>query len=370
MFSPLAFPRGMLLYELTTTSPTHLQLSMAPFELFRQPLLVVGIGDASEFASEHHDLSEPREKDLFADFTSLESGTGFSEIITQLREQYSKALVHRLFVFNHLAEMTVQDTPKEVTFIPAAPNLKTTSIKTVMCDLTSVLLAEMTTLAKSFQALPTISSPGSVRTSATDENYNLYRGQRDLHEKDGLQNQQDLENTPQTVDISTHRMSMPTQLPSTASDFPHQSEPRPQTPQMETRPSPATNFDDMPGLAAMGNLPRSHSSASQIRNKPTTPNYSSQDKVSVYGFGSGSVSERVRNRGKSRVGIMVGVLYMCTGRWSDALKELSEQATNARNLSDHLWHGKALECILVCLLLMAWAGLDFQVCVLFINGTR
>ena len=52
---------------------------------------------------------------------------------------------------------------------------------------------------------------------------------------------------------------------------------------------------------------------------------------------------------------------MCAGQWHEALKELTEAATQARTFSDHLWHAKALENIMVCLLLFAWAGMDFQV---------
>jgi hypothetical protein len=52
---------------------------------------------------------------------------------------------------------------------------------------------------------------------------------------------------------------------------------------------------------------------------------------------------------------------MCAGQWHDAIRELTEGATRARAFSDHLWHGKALENIMICLLLYAWSGMDFQV---------
>jgi hypothetical protein len=54
-------------------------------------------------------------------------------------------------------------------------------------------------------------------------------------------------------------------------------------------------------------------------------------------------------------------LYMCAGHWHEALKELVDGATRARAYSDHLWQAKALENIMVCLVLFAWSGMDFQV---------
>ena len=38
-----------------------------------------------------------------------------------------------------------------------------------------------------------------------------------------------------------------------------------------------------------------------------------------------------------------------------------EGANVARNNNDHLWHGKALNGIGVCLVILAYLGVDFQV---------
>ena len=87
----------------------------------------------------------------------------------------------------------------------------------------------------------------------------------------------------------------------------------------------------------------------------------SADRVSIHGFGSGGVSERARNKGRGRVSIVIGTLYLCAGQWNEAMKELVDGGSRARAFSDHLWHAKALENIMVCLLLFAWSGMDFQV---------
>lgn len=46
-----------------------------------------------------------------------------------------------------------------------------------------------------------------------------------------------------------------------------------------------------------------------------------QQRISIQGFGSGTVTERARVKGKARVQIAIGELYLLTGRIPDALKE-------------------------------------------------
>jgi hypothetical protein len=74
-----------------------------------------------------------------------------------------------------------------------------------------------------------------------------------------------------------------------------------------------------------------------------------------------SATDRTKNRIKGRAGVVVGTLFLQAGRWPDALKELIEATNNARAGSDYVWHGKALESILLCLLMMGWAGMDFTI---------
>jgi hypothetical protein len=81
-----------------------------------------------------------------------------------------------------------------------------------------------------------------------------------------------------------------------------------------------------------------------------------------------SATDRTKNRVKGRAGVVVGSLFLLAGRWPDALKELVEAANNARASSDYVWHAKALETVLLTLLMFGWAGMDFQVrCLGFIT---
>jgi len=52
---------------------------------------------------------------------------------------------------------------------------------------------------------------------------------------------------------------------------------------------------------------------------------------------------------------------MLAGHWQTALNDLAEAAGQARSFSDHIWHAKALENMLTCLVLLAWAGVPFKI---------
>ena len=81
----------------------------------------------------------------------------------------------------------------------------------------------------------------------------------------------------------------------------------------------------------------------------------------MHGFGSGSFGERARNQAQSRIGIVTGSMYLLAGRWPDALRLLVDGATAAKASSDYAWYAKALDYLLVTLLMYAWAGINFEV---------
>ena len=87
----------------------------------------------------------------------------------------------------------------------------------------------------------------------------------------------------------------------------------------------------------------------------------SRDRVAISALGTGNTGQREKHKGKGRVRIVIGSMYLLAGRWVDAVRELVEGAIIARANADHIWHAKALDQVLVCLLMCAWAGMDFQV---------
>ena len=90
MFSPLAFPSGTLLYELSTSLPPASHLSLSPFEQFREPLLIIGIGDGKEYAW----LSETRDENdrpSFEDPKPSEDTADICGAVEDIREQFPRA---------------------------------------------------------------------------------------------------------------------------------------------------------------------------------------------------------------------------------------------------------------------------------------
>jgi hypothetical protein len=362
MFSPLAFPNGTLLYDFSTSLPPRSHLSLSPFEQFREPLLIIGIGDASEYPW----LNPSRASDesphvTSGDGQSLEDGVEeIQGALDDVREQFSRAYLHSLMMFDSEAHAPHPRLPPETIFVPPTSLLKTTTMKTIMCDLTAILLAEMTTLARSIQALPTVASPasqngaaGSTPSWANSDYPTTQSSRRNSQTPSASRPESPLSGAQR----DSHRMSMPV-LPSTSGAG---DDSRSASPGAQRAHTPPTTFDEISGVNAANALHQTNSNSS----KPSTAaKDAASDRVSIHGFGSGGVGERARNKGRGRISIVVGTLYMCAGQWNDAIKELTEGATRARAFSDHLWHAKALENIMVCMLLFAWSGMDFQVSIM------
>ena len=321
MFSPLAFPDGYVLYDFTTSMTSDAELSLAPFELFREPLVVLGIADGQETV------------------TSTEGLESISASLSQMDEQFPRMLIRKVLVFDSSTDTDVQ-LPKDTILVPPIEQMKSTTMRTVLCDVTSALLAEMTTLAASIKALPSIAPPltagaaAPINTSGTPivSRTNSQSGERST--SPGANHQ--------------HRMSMPV-LP-TNSDF-HGS--RPDTPNSGRNTPPARTFDELVGSGSPPN--------GSPKPTPSNSRDISRDRVSMSGFGPGSMDERKRNQGKCRVSIVIGSLYMLAGRWREALQDLAEAAAQARSFSDHIWHAKAQENMLTCLVLLAWASVPFKI---------
>ncbi|KAF1970206.1 Trs120-domain-containing protein [Bimuria novae-zelandiae CBS 107.79] len=361
MFSPLAFPNGTLLYDLSTSLPPPSNLSLSPFEQFREPLLIIGIADASEYPWLYQARAETDLDGVHAQKSEQNNDeTDISSSVQELREQYPKAYLHSLMIFDCAFEQRHSRLPPETLLVPPATQIKMTTMKTIMCDLTSTLLAEMTTLAKSIQVLPTVSSPASQTGTAdnvpswanADPSGSLFS-----HRNSQTPISSRPESPVSTAQKDLHRMSMPV-LPSSSGGSLVTDDPRASSPTAQGAHTPPTTFDEISGINAANTLYRTASNSSKPKSAGRDR---SADRVSIHGFGSGGAGERARNKGRGRIGVIIGTLYLCAGQWHEALKELTEAATQARTFSDHLWHAKALENTMVCLLLFAWSGMDFQI---------
>ncbi|KAA8563930.1 hypothetical protein EYC84_011936 [Monilinia fructicola] len=362
MFSPLAFPFGMIIYDLTTHYPPSTHLSLSPFELYREPLVIIGLADGAEL--EHISYKGTSRRSLNGSGVSLldQNVRDLYQDLEDLRDRYPKALVHQVLLFDHAHEKSATALPEGLVAVPSTADCGITTMKTVMCDISALLLAEMTTLARSLQGLSTIESPsqsgnrpfnggswgGSSPDGSSRRNSQFTVGHQDSRSS----------SPASAVDRANYRMSMPVLRSATSDSSTSSPLGRSGSPASNLRSETPPTFDKIIGESAYTpkTLPSRLGTPSSISKRD-----SSRDRVSIVGFGSGSTSERSRNKGKSRIGIVIGSMYMCAGRWSDALRELIDGATIAKANLDHLWHAKALDNILVSMLMLAWTGLDFQI---------
>ncbi|KAI0124323.1 TRAPP II complex [Xylariales sp. AK1849] len=363
MFSPLAFPDGAMFYDLITHVPPPSHLALSPFELYREPLAVIAIADGGEL--ENGTFSRRQSTNGHAPTITERNIRALCQELEELRDSYGKALTHQVLIFDYLppADHSVS-IPEGLKTIPPVEQSIRTTMKTIMCDMSSLLLAEMTTLAKSFEAMTVIDSPGhssrphlNGSSYTSDETNPVPRRNSQF----ALPTVTRSVSTSGAMDKSQARMSMPVPfkgLPfGSSSSTPIR---RPSTPVRSGMSNPPTTFDDITN----GGNSEYPSPEQKTTSRPGTSEgfrSSSQDKVAVQGFGPGGLNERWRNKGKGRVTILVGSLYLQAGRWSDALKELIDGATVAKSINDHLWHGKALELITICLYLLGWKGIEFKI---------
>lgn len=292
--------------------------------------MVIGVADATEYAAVSQ--SSVSENDHSAHVSRRKEE--LESVAEQFREQYPKILMSQLLVLDCAAEKEEDWIPEGAICIPPHHTSKSTTMKTVMCDVSAKLLSEMTTYARAVQALPSIQSPGSSARPTIDRQSSILSSS----------SRTESPGRPPPSDAASRDVT------------PSGADSRPSTPLSTTKSAPPTSFDDMASASGISNgLNRSTSRAGE--NGRTA----SRDRMSVQAFTSTSAAEKARNKGKARVGIVIGNLYMMAGRWSDAWRELNENTNKARVASDHLWYAKGLESLVTCMLLFVWAGFDFNI---------
>lgn len=377
MFSPLAFPSGAIFYELTTALPAPSHLALCPFDLYRKPLALLAIADGAELSSTPQPSSSLSPNKRISGGTPAERTIRLlDQELEALRDAYPEILVHHTLIFDFPAAppedagVKQPSVPEGMTAIPPAERHVRTTMKAVMCDVSSLLLAEMTGLARSFDAMKFVDSPGqsgSIRQLNGGLDDELGEGR-----KLARRNSQFAISTGGTGtgshssrsssaggDRAQARMSMPPGALRSASGSGYGTPSS--APALKASSGLANEVSGRSSMSEPGSperVPHGHRPRLGDEDELRTQ---SADRVSVTGFGSGGLSERLRAKGRGRVRIVTGSLYLQAGRWADSIRELVEGATAARAANDHLWHGKALELVLVNLLLLGWAGLEFQV---------
>ena len=145
MFSPLAFPTGMILYDLSFSVPPTSHLELFPFEIYREPLVIIAIADGTEL---------PQSSDEKQKHPTPEGLDQLLEELDGVKERNPRALVNQLLVFDYDGLEKLTNGPDNVLWIPSPQASKATTMKTVLCDITSVLLSELDEFAKTIQSIP------------------------------------------------------------------------------------------------------------------------------------------------------------------------------------------------------------------------
>lgn len=348
-----------MFYELLTHHPPPSHIALSPFDLYREPLAIIAVADGVELG---HGVFNKRHSGAAGRTIEETNIRTLDQELEGLRDRFPKALAHQVLIFDYLpSDENPVPIPEGIITIPPPEQLKRTTIKTVMCDISSLILAEMTTLAKSVEGMSYIDSPG--HTSSREMNGMAGNDAAGL----GRRNSQFAlpvnrsSSTSGLADRGHVRMSMPP-VPSKGEPFgsSNSTPVRSSTPVSENKPlpnPPLYTFDSIIGPAVPDTSDRPGIGRSDAGDGFRTQ---SQDRVAVQGFGSGGLNDKWRTKGRCRIQVVIGSLYLQAGLWSNALKELSEAAVVAKSLNDHVWHGKALELSLISLLLLGWAGVEFQ----------
>ncbi|WEW61963.1 hypothetical protein PRK78_007463 [Emydomyces testavorans] len=306
--SPIGRPNRM---------PPTSHLDLFPFELFREPLAILAIADGKELLeSRGTDEALPERSANGIKDPPNPHPPGLKDLVAalnELRESYPRSLIRQLLIFDYEGVKSLINGPDDVTWIPSPAASRTTTMKTLMCDISSLMLKELANFAESLQEWPSIDSPkasswGPRRTTDT-----------------------------RPADKLKHRMTMPAQLPSQPNAPPnHHSDT-----ELTTQPfqSPTT-FDEITRSIQLANRT---TAALKSGSNPGSKEHS-RERMSVQGLAS--INELSKTRFQARLKVVVGLLHLQAGIWPEAMKELVEGATGARTGSDYIWHAKALEGIL------------------------
>jgi hypothetical protein len=311
LLHPKSFPHGRLLYNYSTSEPSQQSSQLSPFELFREPLLILGIVDES-----HRDAEQPQ----------LENAAQY------LREKHPRVVHRQLIVLDDDAERETKKTKSSTISISNLDQDHDRSLWAAMREVSTRFLSDLSTYANALQASPNIQTPGQ-----TSRNYQRFSPLRENDRRPGSSSGTPPQSVgvPSPVDEESPRHSSGSHGP------------------------PATSFDQMQGVTG---IQRSDSNASNPTGKiKARARATSNDRVPPQGFGSNNSQEKLRARGKARVGIVIGAIQVMAGQWLEGQKALVDHTSKARSLADNLWTAKGLEMIMVCLLLQAWAETEFSI---------
>lgn len=347
----MAFPNGLIIYDLATVLPAASHTALSPFETFREPLIALCVGDGAEYEV----ISDDGSSDTNSNVALLRRN------IDTVAEQLPRALLVQPVIFDTSPALAQLNAPERTIFVPRAQDAHQTSIKSVMCDISARFLAELSTLARSIQvasALPTPAGTTAVGAPPTAKD----QRPTSLLRTTSLRADFSQTSSPTLGDDDAALDGLPplSEVASAPADMTEPHDSRPQSPSTADT-SPAPSLSDVRPLPQQRQVSRDSSVDSLSRRDMGEVSRQPSLKRRSMLRGGPSAAEVAELRLKARQTLIIGSLYLQAGRWSDALRELSDGTVQARNAEDHFWHAKGLENLLVTMLMLASSGMDFQI---------
>ena len=334
-----------MLYDFSTSKLPDSHRELFPFELHRHQHLVLGLADGR---------SRPSANSTADDASTVDGNVNagqLSEYHQNLDDMYPQALAVQVLVFDHDAQMPLG----HAIGVPPKDRSRSTTIKTVMCDVSARLLAEMAVFARTVQSDDGLSAPVVTQAGAPVPFLMRHDTLRDTASRHG--STASIPSRPGTPDrrFSDDVVNEDARARRASSPIP----PRSQTPVAGERDqsSAASELSPpraLPAVATDGKRRQKDSPLSRIRN-------TSRNRSSIHGLPTMSSSEKAKTLTPLRQGLVIGNLYLLAGRWPDALRELVDNATRAKAYSDHMWYAKGMENILATMILLAWARVEFTI---------
>ena len=145
LLSPKAFPKGSILYNYSASLPNPQQEHLSPFELFREPLLVLGVVDKQ---GGQDDGGEEE----------LEPASVY------LRERHPR-VVHRQLLILEDAESSSSPVADNAIRISNAAKPGDEALRDAVCQISARFLKELSTYTRAMQASPSVQTPGQTARS-------------------------------------------------------------------------------------------------------------------------------------------------------------------------------------------------------------
>lgn len=349
----MAFPSGVLLYNFDTSESPKSQGDLALFELFRKPLLVIGILDAAQYSN-----SDPNHRPSESpDVHEIDYGQAIAEGIEKVKAANPDVLVVQPVIFDYVPDVG-HNVSKEVLTVPPLELSRSTTMKTVMCDVSARLLSEMSVFAQTIQAADHITSPGASATSSVSI-HSLSSATDDIGAIDPSKARPSSAGGQPVagLNITMPRGSESDTRPATSSAFMSSSDRVGRSSSPVPSEDPAPNTDNGKALTSKERVAAKMAARSSVASlgRDASRDRRSKQANALY------AAERAKQKLASRQGLIIGNLHLMAGRWADALRELIVHTGRAKVFGDQIWYAKGLENILVTMLLLAWARLDFAV---------